>query len=178
MTPQTRPGDRLSRRDALRLGAGAAVGVAAAGGIAGCALNNPLTTEHTPAADAVRDLAPDVAVAVDAATLVRGAIAALTSTGAQHPGLAPRLAALLATHRAHLEAVVDAVPDGVDTSAAGAAYVVPGRAAQAMTELVAHERTWHDALVGLAMRAESGPFARLLGAMAAALSQQLKVLAP
>ena len=68
--------------------------------------------------------------------------------------------------------------DGVDTSAVGAAYVVPDRAAPALTQLVAHERSWHDGLVGLAMRAESGPFARLLGAMAAALSQQLEVLAP
>jgi hypothetical protein len=178
MTPQTRSGDRLSRRDTLRLGAGAVVGVAGAGALAGCALNNPLTTEHTPAAEAVRDLAPDVAVAVEAATLVRGAIAAVGGTGERHPALTPRLAGLLATHRAHLDAVVDAVPDGVDTSAAGAAYVVPERAARALTQLAAHERTWHDGLVGLAMRAESGPFARLLGAMAAAVSQQLEVLAP
>jgi hypothetical protein len=177
MLPPTRP-DRPSRRDALRLGAVAAVGVAGAGALAGCALNNPLTTEHTPATEAVRDLAPDVAVAVEAAALVRTAMTAVSHTGERHVALAPRLAGLLATHRAHLDAVVEAVPDGVDTSAGGAAYVVPPRAGRALAQLTAHERTWHDGLVGLAMRAESGAFARLLGAMAAALSQQLKELGP
>jgi hypothetical protein len=34
----------------------------------------------------------------------------------------------------------------------------------------------HDSLVGLALRARSGAFARLLGSMAAATSQQLHVL--
>lgn len=178
MTSQTRTGGRLSRRDTLRGGAAVLVAGAVGGTVAGCTLNNPLTTEHTPAAEAVRDLAPDVAVAVDAVTLVRGAVTAVEATGRRHPELAARLAGLLAAHRAHLAAVVDAVPDGVDTSAAGAGYVVPGRSPRALTQLAASEQTWRDGLVGLAIRAESGPFARLLGSMAAALSQQLKVLAP
>jgi hypothetical protein len=101
----------------------------------------------------------------------------VTSTGERHPALAPRLAGLLATHRAHLHAVVDAVPDGVDTSATGAAYAVPPRPAAAVTRLTAAEQGLHDGLVGLAMRARSGPFARLLGSMAAAVSQQLHGLA-
>jgi len=145
--------------------------------LTGCALNNPLTTEKTPAAEATRDLAPDVAVAVEAVTLVRGAQAAATSTGQLHPGLALRLTGLLAAHQAHLEALVDAVPEGVDTSATGAAYVVPPRPALAVTRLSEAEQALHDGLVGLAVRAQSGAFARLLGAMAASLSQQLRVLA-
>jgi hypothetical protein len=79
-------------------------------------------------------------------------------------------------HQAHLDALVDAVPDGVDTSAAGPAYVVPARPARALTGLTANERSVHDSLVGLALRARSGAFARLLGSMAAATSQQLHVL--
>lgn len=175
MTPPTAPPDRapVSRRAAL--GLGLAVGV---GGVAGCALNNPLSEDETPAAKAVRDLAPDVAIAVQAVTLIRGAESATTSTGAQHPDLAARLNGLLETHRAHLAAVVDAVPDGVETGpTAGPAYAVPPTAAAALAQLTATERTLHDGLVGLALRAESGPFARLLGAMAAALSQQLHGLA-
>jgi hypothetical protein len=172
MTRQTRlPRDaRLTRRGAL----GLALGV----GLGGCALNNPLSDEKTPAPEAVRDLAPDVAVAVEAVTLVRSARAAVEATGVRHPALAPRLAPLLAVHAAHLHAVVDAVPDGVDTTpAAGAAYAVPQRPGRALVELATHERTLHDGLVGLALRAESGAFARLLGAMAAAVSQQLPGLA-
>jgi hypothetical protein len=174
MTPQTHPDEnaRFSRRAALGLGAG---GVAVV--LSGCALNNPLSNDKTPAAEAVRDMTPDVAVAVEAATLVRSAEAAVTSTGDAHPALAARLAGLLATHRAHLDAVVDAVPDGVDTSASGGAYVVPARPARALEQLTATERSVHDGLVGLAMRAESGAFARLLGSMTAAVSQQLGALA-
>jgi hypothetical protein len=154
----------------------AALGVAVFGTVGGCALNNPLSEDRTPAARAAPDLAPDVAVAVEAATLVRRAQAAVRSTGELHPQLAPRLAGLAAMHQAHLDALVDAVPDGVDTSAAGPAYVVPARPARALTGLTADERSVHDSLVGLALRARSGAFARLLGSMAAATSQQLHVL--
>jgi hypothetical protein len=179
MMPPTRPAGRaaLSRRAALGLGAavGAGLGVAAVGG---CALNNPLSTEETPAAKAVRDLAPDVAVAVQAVTLIRGAQAAAAATGDAHPGLGARLAGVVEAHRAHLAAVVDAVPDGVDTGSTGSTpYAVPPTPAAALTQLESTERTLHDELVGLALRAESGPFARLLGAMAASLSQQLHGLA-
>jgi hypothetical protein len=165
---------RLSRRAAVGLGIGAGVV-----GVSGCALNNPLAAEDTPAARAVRNLDPDVAVAVDAATAIRRAAAAATDTVAAHPGLRNRLAGLQAAHTAHLAAVVDAVPHGVDTSARanGPAYVVPGRPARALAALTGTEQSLHDTLVGLAMRAESGPFARLLGAMAASISQQLHELA-
>ena len=175
MTPQASGGAtaRFSRRTALGLGLGAAGAVVTAG----CALNNPLHEERTPAAEAVRDLSPDVAVAVEAVTLLRGAETAVTSTGERHPALAPRLAGLLAAHRAHLAALVDAVPHGVDTSTTGAPYAVPPRPAVALSRLTATEQAVHDGLVGLALRARSGPFARLLGSMAAAVSQQLHGLA-
>jgi hypothetical protein len=172
MRPQTRSREvtGVTRRSALALGV---LGIAG-----GCALNNPLSDGETPAARAVRDLAPDVAVAVQAVTLVRGAQAAVRNTGERHPQLGSRLAPLITMHQVHLDAVVRAVPDGVDTSAAGPAYVVPARPAAAVAGLVAAERSLHDGLVGLALRAESGPFARLLGSMAAAVSQQIRGLAP
>jgi len=155
----------------------AALGVGVLGVVGGCALNNPLSEESTPAARAARDLEPDVTVAVEAVTLVRGAQAAARATGERHPQLAPRIAGLTAMHAAHLAALVDAVPDGVDTSRAGAAYVVPAGPARALAGLAAAERALHDGLLGLALRARSGAFARLLGSMAAAGSQQLHGLA-
>jgi hypothetical protein len=155
----------------------AALGVGVLVSVGGCALNNPLSEEPTPAARAARDLDPDVAIAVQAVTLVRAAQAAALSTGRRHPRLGLRIAALTAMHAVHLDALVDAVPDGVDTSAAGPAYVVPARPARARAGLIATERSLHDGLVGLALRARSGPFARLLGSMAAAGSQQLHGLA-
>lgn len=162
----------MSRRTTLRVGAAGLAGCA----LAGCALNNPLSEEETPAVEAVRELDPDVAVAVEAVTLVRAVQTAVALTQEQHAALAGRLAALTATHRAHLDALVDAVPDGVDTSATGAPYAVPSRRRAAVAQLVATETALRAGLVGLAMRAESGPFARLLGAMAASVSQQVRVL--
>jgi hypothetical protein len=144
--------------------------------VSGCDLNNPLTEEETPAAEAVRELEADVAVAVEAVTLVRAAQSAVARTGEQHGPLVDRLAGLAATHQTHLDALVDAVPDGVDTSGTGAPYDVPARRPAALAGLLAVETTLHDGLVGLALRAESGPFARLLGSMAAAVSQQIRVL--
>lgn len=165
----------MSRRAALRAGAGAA-GLAGTVMLTGCTLNNPLTDEETPAAEAVRELDADVAVAVEAVTLVRAAQSAVTRTGEQHAALVDRLAGLTATHQAHLDALVDAVPDGVDTTGSGTAYDVPVRRRDAVAGLLAAETALHDSLVGLALRAESGPFARLLGSMAAAVSQQIRVL--
>lgn len=175
MTPPDHPAARPSRRAALRLGATAAAAGAAT--LSGCSLNNPLDEEKTPAAEAVRDLAPDVAVAVQAATMVRTARAAVAATAERHPALAPRMTELEAVHDAHLAAVAAAVPDGVDTSAAGQEPVVPGQRAQALRDVVRAQRTLHDGLVGLALTAQSGPFARLLGSMAAAVSQRLHGLA-
>ncbi|HEX2894398.1 MAG TPA: hypothetical protein VHO29_10395 [Marmoricola sp.] len=174
MRSQTRPADEggISRRTALGLGLGAVTTL----GVTGCALNNPLHEQSTPAARAVRDLEPDVAVAVEAATALRAALTAATATGAQHAGLAARLAGLVAAHQTHLTRVLAAVPHGVDTSAPATTYAVPTTPTAALAQLRASEKALHDALVGLAMRAESGPFARLLGSMAAATSQQLREL--
>lgn len=174
MRSQTRPADErgISRRTALGLGLGAVTTL----GLTSCALNNPLHEESTPAARAVRDLQPDVAVAVEAATALRAALTAATATGARHAALAARLAGLVAAHQTHLARVLAAVPDGVGTSAPSTTYAVPATPAAALARLRASETTLHDGLVGLAMRAESGPFARLLGAMAAATSQQLQEL--
>jgi hypothetical protein len=183
MTSQTRLAESAGpgRRAFLRISLGVGLGLGGVG-LAGCSadnpLNNPLSDEQTPAEKAVRDLEPDVAVAVEAVTLISAARAAVTSTGERHVALAAKLSGLLEAHAAHLDALVDAVPDGVDTSPATAApYVVPKGPARALDQLSATEQKVHDDLVGLALRAQSGAFARLLGAMAASLSQQLVGLA-
>jgi hypothetical protein len=176
MTLRTRLGPTVGLGRRTVVGVGLGLGASA---LAGCALNNPLEQDRTPAARAVRNLAPDVAVAVEAATAIRRAAAAVTATSKRHPALAAKLSGLGPVHAAHLAAVADAVPDGVDTtsSANGTPYAVPARPARALVQLTAAEQSLHDTLLGLAMRAESGPFARLLGAMAAAISQQLHGLA-
>lgn len=169
-TVPSRPirGRTLGRRGLLMAGAG---GVVAA--TAGCTLNNPFDTDRTPAAEAIDDLAPDVALAVTAvgallATDARAALALET-----FPALRSRLAGVRELHTAHLRALRDAVPDGVDPAPQTAAPTPPATRAAALKGQNQAERALHDQLVGLALRAESGPFARLLGTMAAAISQQL-----
>lgn len=168
--PAAPPGP--SRRGLLAVGAVGAVAVL----VGGCSVQNPFSAARTPAARVAGDLSPDVAVAVEASTLIRGMQAALGATTAAYPGLAPALSGLAAMHAAHLAAVQDAVPDRVDTSATGAPYVVPATREAARTGLLAAEQTHHDQLTGLALRAQSGPFAGLLGQMAASVSQHLAVL--
>lgn len=166
--PTASPTPALCRRALLAGGTAVLLG--------GCSVNNPLSNEKTPAAQAVPRLAPDVAVAVEAVTRIQATATALTATGQAHPALATRLAGLAELHQAHLAAVRDAVPDRVDTSATATPAPVAPRPAVALSNQVAAERTLHDQLVALAMRAESGPFARLLGSMAAGISARLAVL--
>lgn len=157
-----------SRRSVLATGA---VVVLAAG----CTVSS--TDPDTPAtSSAAPTLSPDVAVAVEAARQINAVAAALRATTATYPGLATAMSALDAMHAAHLAAVQDAVPDRVDISAAGDADPVPADRAAALAGLLAAERSHHDQLVGLAMRAQSGLFAGLLGRMAASVSQHLAVL--
>lgn len=164
------PNPIASRRAVLAGGAGVTLL-----GLSGCSLNNPLDSEKTPAAEAVRELAPDVAVAVEAVTAIRAAADELTRVAGARPTLATRLSGLVDLHRTHLEALVDAVPERVDTSPTPSATPTV-KTPLTLASVRSTEGALHDRLVALALRAESGPFARLLGAMAAAISQQLAVL--
>lgn len=145
--------------------------------LAGCALNDPLDRRRTPAAEAVPALAPDVGVAVEAVARIRAVEAALSATTQRHAGMAAALAGLAAMHTAHVDALEEAVPDRVDTGSSQAPTTVPDSPVEARRALVAAERRLHDELTELAMRAQSGLFARLLASMVAAISQQLVVIA-
>jgi len=164
------PGRAVERRTVLLAGA---LGAA----LTGCSLNNPFSTEKTPSAEAVRDLSPDVAVAVEAVTLLLAATAAVETTAVTYPALSARLTGLVTTHQAHVAALSAAVPDRVDVTADPVPYVVPPTRNAALVAVRRSETALQAKLVGLALRAESGPFARFLGTMSAALSQQLVVLA-
>jgi hypothetical protein len=92
----------------------------------------------------------------DDEALVDEVVAQITAVAAVAAGV-PRLVAL---HAAHLEALDAPAPATTDSSATGPAVRVAERA---------HQRY----LVDAALRAESGPLARLLASMSAAVSQQL-----
>ncbi|MET3960476.1 hypothetical protein ABIE44_000410 [Marmoricola sp. OAE513] len=168
--PRTGP-TVLRRRTVLASGA---LGTAAL--LSGCALNNPFDSTKEPAAEVVQDLAPDVGLAVTAVGLLLATQEKVRLATSTFPGLGPKLAGLTALHQAHLEALQDAVPDDVDPAPAQAPPAAPASRPLAMKDVRTAEKALHDQLVGLALRAESGPFARLLATMTAGISQQLAVL--
>lgn len=173
LRPPPRPASprRLSRRTALVAGAGGCLTALAA--VSGCSVNNPFDTEPTPAREAVRDLSPDVAVAVEAVTAIRASRQLVDAVLRRHPALRTRFQGLLEMHRAHLDALTDAVPDGVDTRGSEQPPPVDPRRQEARGQVVDEEQRLHDRLTGLALRAESGAFARLLGSAAASVSQHM-----
>jgi hypothetical protein len=161
-------GEVLSRRTLLAAGAGAAGLVAS-----GCSVNNPVSDE--PPTKPSTELAPDVAVATSALSEIRAVRTAVSGTLSRFPATGTRLNPLSTMHRAHEVSLADAVPDRARTSATPAPYVVPRKRDAALAKLATREQRLHDTLDGLALRAQSGDFARLLACMGAGISQQLAV---
>jgi hypothetical protein len=165
---ETRGRDALSRRSLI---AGAA-GLAALA-VTACSTSGSTADDATPAAPA--ELAPDVAVATRALAEIRAVRAAASGTLSRYPAVRSRLAALVQLHEAHEATLTDAVPDRARTSASPAPYAVPRRRDAALRSLTTREQRLHDTLQALALRAQSGDFARLLASMGAGISQQLAV---
>jgi hypothetical protein len=164
-----RPTDlRTDRRAFLLLGAGAGAAL-----LTGCTLNNPFSSARTPAAEAVRDLSPDAAAAVATVTRIRGVQADLEAITAALPRVGHRLSGLTALHEAHLRVLEAAVPHGIDTGPTASPGPLPTAAKAAVVHVRAAEHTLHDQVLAAAEAARSGPFARLLGTVAAGISQQL-----
>lgn len=170
-----RTGPALPRRRFLAGGTALGAGLAIA--TSGCALNDPFAGP-APTASAGSGLAPDVRIAIRALRAIDGARAVVAQVAAV-PALATRTAPLLAMHDAHRAALVDAVPARARTAAAAAASgsapttsPTPGVTA-ALAQVRAAELGLHGTLTALALRAESGLFARLLGSMAASVSQHV-----
>lgn len=161
----------LDRRTVL-----AATGAAVVAGLAsGCELNNPYDTDPTTVEEAIDRLDPDVALAVEAVAAIGAAQRLAEATGRRHPTLNAPLAGLLSMHREHHAALVEAVPDDVDLGAPAQPPAVAARPAAAHRQLLQAEETLRGHLRGFALRAESGPFARLLASMAASVAQHTAV---
>lgn len=154
----------VSRRGLLLGGAGL---VAAAG----CSTSRSEPEHDAPSGTA--RLAPDVAVATAALERIRGQRAAVDATAARYPALRAALADVTAMHTAHEGSLVDAVPERARPDVPPAPYAVPRRRAAAARKLARAEESLHAALDALALRAESGAFARLLACMGAGIAQQL-----
>ena len=143
----------------------------AALGATGCSVDNPVSEEKRPTPPA--ELTPDVAVATRALAEITAVRAAVSGTLARYPDERAQLRPLVQMHRAHQVTLVDAVPERARPTARPIPYVVPRRRGAALRKLATREQRLHDSLGLLALRAQSGGFARLLASMGAATSQRL-----
>jgi hypothetical protein len=112
-------------------------------------------------------------VATDALEEIRAVRAAVVATVSRFPATRSTLGPLVALHRKHEATLVDAVPSRAATSSTPAPYAVPHHRERAVRALATREQRLHDRLDQLAVRAQSGQFARLLASMGAALHQRL-----
>lgn len=170
-TPMTGAGPApatASRRALIAAGVGAA-GLLAAG----CTVDNPVSENKTPRAPA--ELAPDVAVATRALAEIKAVRVAVTRTVSRYPAARPGLIPLVSMHQAHEKSLADAVPERARPPSKPAPYAVPRRRAAALKRLATREQGLHATIDALALRAQSGDFARLLASMGAAVDQRLAV---
>jgi hypothetical protein len=162
----------------MALGAAGVAGLV----VSGCSSDNPLSDDKDDTApQRSTGLAPDVAVATTALAEIKILSSAVATTARRFPATRTQLNGLVQLHRVHEASLANAVPKGADTagsSTAPAPYVVPRQREAALRSLRAREQRLHATLDGLALRAQSGEFARLLASMGAGIGQRLAVLAP
>jgi hypothetical protein len=165
--PSSEPG--LHRRTAL--GALLALGVACAG----CTRQS-----ETPPAAPVRtsEEDPDVALVTGVLTAEQAVLDLVESVLQRHQGLRTLLTSTREVHRAHIELLAAAVPEGGTASPSPAspppspAVPVPTRPARALAAVVRAEDDLCLVDKRSAFAAESGGFARILASMGAAAAQQ------
>lgn len=160
----------LSRRSLIAVGAVGVAGLVTSA----CSSGDPVSDDDE-APKPPAQLAPDVAVATSALAEIRAVRTAVDNTLSRFPESRARLAPLGKLHEAHEQSLAKAVPARARPSAAPAPYVVPRKRDVALRNLATREQRLHDTLDGLALRAQSGDFARLLASMGAAIAQQLAV---
>ncbi len=189
MPPPSSSRAALSRRTAL-LGA-AALGTAACTPDSLDRDPRPAGRRTAPATPEPPRTDPDVALAAAVLAAEQGLLDRIEATVETHPRLERVLTATREVHAAHVDLLADAAPDGPVPSSAPAApdssspspadgQVLPGPVpddpARALLALARHEDALSLTDKRSAFTAESGGFARVLAAMAAAAAQQAAVL--
>jgi hypothetical protein len=97
-------------------------------------------------------------------------LALVRKASRKHPGLAPALAGLTDLHQAHDDLLADAA------ASTPAPVPVPALSGKALDLVRTRELSLQGEFADLARRARSGPLARLLASMSAAVAQQVSVL--
>lgn len=165
------PPPRLTRRTALGVVGLAGVGLTA---LTGCDSPGSSAT-GSPTAQAT-EITPDVRLAIGLLPGLRLAEATTVAAIAQFPQLRKPFASLLATQKAHLKVLTEAVPAHARQSSLSTTVLLDDHQKSASQQVLRRAHASHDALNAAALKAQSGEFARLLASMGAGLSQRLAVI--
>lgn len=175
-------GSHLGRRTVL----GGASTLAGLGALSGCTSGTPSTPAATPrrATTTAAGQDPDVALAASVLREQRAALTRVEATVTAHPRLATVLSGVRSGHRRHIRLLAGAVPSGGSSPSVtpspspspstgpGTGPGVPADPADALAALARAEGTLAATGRRHALAARSGAFARLLGSVAAAATQQ------
>lgn len=171
MTPSLRP---LTRRAVTGLAV-----VTAGVGLTGCDTDLPGPVGPVgPVASPPGTGRSDLGVLGEALDAERRLLRTLERTADRHPRLRTPLAAAVAVHTAHVSLLAGAAEEVVPTPGpvTGTGRPVPDRPQAAVRQVADDEAALVIAHTGLAVRADSGPFARVLASFAAAAAQQEQAL--
>lgn len=168
-SPDPSPG-LLSRRMVLG-------GVTASGAtlVAGCTGTTP-RARTLPGRTVTPPPDPDVALAAEVLRRERRLLDLVEATAGRHPRLHRHLSAARTVHAAHVRLLADAAAASPSASPSGASAAVPAAERPALLALARAEQRLHADDAASAVRARSGPFARVLASMAAAAGQQASLL--
>jgi hypothetical protein len=157
-----RPGLVTTRRTALAGAVGGALLVA------GCDADEPASTTPSPSAteSSTPPADPDVALVDEVVAELDTLIAFTEAAALDRPGIGAWPAAFARLHRAHRDVLTD---DELDTTSPR----IRGTAPAVLRQVANRERAAQRRLADWAVAAESGPLARLLASMSAAVAQQL-----
>lgn len=174
----SRPSAPQAPSGALRVSRRAVLVTTVAGSLAGCTGGSVGSPGRQASATAAPTVDPDVALAGDALSAVERVLGVAVATAARHPGLSTLLASAVAAHERHVAVLAGAVPEPESVSPSPSALpgLVPDRPRRAVRAVAEVEHELSRTLAGYAVRARSGPFARVLGSMAASCAQQAATL--
>lgn len=160
-----------ARRTVLRIGALALAVL----GVAGCDSSGGGRDPSAPASSGpgpAEDEVADTELAAAARGHLDATLALIEAVTARHPAAAPLVGALVRAHGSHRDLLVGAAPEPEPPAAATS----PAEASRAWSVLRRRETALQAELGALALRASSGPFARLLAVMAASVAAHLAAL--
>ena len=141
----------------------------------GCTVDDDGEPEALPSeSPGVSDSDFDLGVIDESRARLAAMLEVVRRVSRKHPGLAPALAGLVDLHQAHDRLLADAA--SASGSSSPAPVRIPAPSGKALDLVRTREVSLQGEFADLARRARSGPLARLLASMSAAIAQHVSGL--